>query len=429
MQQNKALRAAEANPKRPGSATATLDTLDLTQKKLDARITKLSKEVNHKLDGLVKMMSTVGNSRKSFGFSGDFDDDGEYYTLDADGNKVVTARRNSGDESVASGERTEYRGSSAKLRRRVESSTGSGKSNRPMSAVTTGSQASDSDAGATKVEPLNPAAKSRSLSRFAPSGILRKPSLTPDAPVSQKKRHSFSTPIATVHDITDPAASFASNAGEGAPGAGAISGGANADGPPENAAQAAALAEARADAEGSDDGSSLHTATPPRKDSMEDGSPQQDDAVAKSLSKSEDEHDADRQLREEGKQEVGSREPSFRSMDSESNTLNGSGKSKRATSPDTDVDAPIRDVNRKKPQPARVSAPPFASRKRVDVVVDRNTISGPPIELALHAMNNNRTFDRSRAYSASPHGRNSRSQSPAPESGGERGRALSAGPR
>jgi hypothetical protein len=448
MQQNKALRAAEANPKRPGSATATLDTLDLTQKKLDARITKLSKELNHKMDGLMKMISSVGSIAprgKSFAYDdeGDEEDDDEYYTLDGEGSRV---RRGSIDSTTsggtgAGGERVEYQGA-AKTRKRAESAGSAGKGRSPAARPSSASMRASAGASATsasggsdksvgRIEHLNPASKSRSLSKFTPSGILRKPSLTPElSTVSQKKRHSFSTPIATVHDIVDPSASFQSAAG-----------GANVDGPLPTATplntHERSHESSKSDSEDEDEDEDSLQSAPPREDSphLQNG----DTAGAASMntpSKSHDEED-DRQLREEGKQATGSweesaREESTRSLDSEAATLHGgsekghgtgSGEQSGLASPLVlvdDIDSPVRSISRKKPAPEAVKAPVTFSpiRKRADVVVDRATISGPPVEMALHAMNNNKAFERSRAYSANEaRGRNSRDASPTPDTG------------
>lgn len=473
MQQNKALRAAEANPKRPGSATATLDTLDLTQKKLDARITKMSNEMNHKMNELMKLVSQVAGVAprgKSFMYDdeedGDADGDGEddYYTLDAEGNRVNVRRRSVDSTTSGAGggggstERVEYRGGSAKgNRRRMDSSGSSGKgstrrspahpihpTSRPPSAspipramasaaaaVVAAADATMSGDEVSKVEPLHASAKSRSLSKFSPGGILRKPSLTPDGSVSQKKRHSFSTPLTTVHSIVDHNGSFQST--------GSVTGaGTDASNPADGANVMDGLkSDSVAVDEDDDDSESLQSA-PSRQPSMDVAEARQGDAsasgtsaadtgvdAAPSSSKSRD--DEDRLFEEEGKQAMDSREVSVRSLDIEGAPLTVDSVATLSPLPVADLDGPFKSLSRKKPAPEPIKQQSMFSpaRKRADIVIDRNTISGPPIQLALNAMNNNRAFERSRAYSASPGGRRSRDSTPEPDTSSSR--AYSAG--
>ena len=199
MQQSRALQAADAanSAKRPGSAAMTLESLDASQKKLDARITKLSKDMGHKLDGMMKMMSKIAESQNIRRNTETEDEIDGFYTLDGNGE----ARRFSADSvnSKNSHDKEEAEKLSARGRADTASSTRVAycSSFRP-SIDSAGSNSSSGrfDDGAG----MQPA-KSKSLSRImqSPNGIMRKKSN--DGSESSKKRHSFSDPIATVKVI------------------------------------------------------------------------------------------------------------------------------------------------------------------------------------------------------------------------------------
>ena len=408
---------------------ADLDTLDLTQKKLDARITKLSKEVNHKLDDLVKMMTTLGRATgrgKSFGPSateeGD-DDDEEYYMIDTSSGKV---RRGSAD-SGTSGELTDRsRGrantgdsnSSTKVmpRSSMRPSSASIRKISSCSGIAEGSNSADSDKDKTqgsdhsgdKIEPLAKGRKSLSLSKLAPNtpnGILRKPADgTPTTTAGNRKRHSFSTPIATVQEVAnDHNASFTSTTGD-------------------QQSQSEATTPNIESAEGNTISTShtpsqlLHSnrkvTESPLSDSDVDNSspaneeqnPNRNDASPSVINKKELDI-----LEEEGKVSCDEEnDPSALSLDIESSSSKDIilfQLQEPPHSPNNELNQIPIMSNRTKPVPIRLTTPasPFSPlRKRADVVIDRATISGPPVELALRAINNSRsaTPERIRARSA-----------------------------
>jgi hypothetical protein len=264
----------------------------------------------------------------------------------------------------------------------------------------------------SKIEPLSMAGKSRSLSTFAPGGILRKPSLTPDGvPASQKKRHSFSTTIATIHVIPDPNASFTSNAG---------SGGASADG---------SEAEKKKDSGVGTDGSVQEDSESDSLQSAEDQEPPRTERTESSdgpVFMKKDVHEGV-QAHEETKTAL-SREPSFRSIASESVPVSSPTAREAPKTPDSELSEPFRNISRIKPSAPMVKAPPTFSpaRKRTEIVIDRSNITGPPLELALTAINNNRVMERNRAYSAHAESRRNRAMSPELDAH-TRDRAYSAG--
>lgn len=440
MQQNKALAAADANPmKRPGSASTNLDALDIAQKKLDARVGKLSKDLNHKLDGLISTMNklaaaqNISRSRApTLGDEMDADED-NFYAIETSGKRrfsIESALSNDSDYPTS----TRGRGASIET---VSSTKAMPRSSMKVAISNSSSNDALPTDGVANGEQFNAPAKSQSMSRLmaSPGGILRK-TAGDGSNISQKKRHSFSNPIATVQ-VIQPAPSSTAGDSSGsesknskgdnpantntsavgaAANASASTGAGRGQGSPTALAGALAMSK-RPDSPRSEDEDSLQSAdhnkqasprSPPAK--KEDSpstatlSPVADMA---SLSFSKDDRTNLESLMEEGKQ-LDDSEPSFRSLDTDSSTLHG-GSCKGGCGFSCDADDELnlqkKDIVRVKPAPATKSPPPSGSplfaRKHMATVPDRATISGPPVEMALSAIKMNQMqIDKKRAASA-----------------------------
>ena len=211
MQQSKALQAADAaNPtKRPGSAAMTLEALDVTQRKLDARMSKMNKDMARKLDGMMKMITKLADSNGIRRNTETEDDMEGYYTLDENG------KRRFSSESINSMDSFQRQNSGAySSRSRAETAS----STRAMPRT---SFRPSIDSASDREKSLIPE-KSKSLSKImqSPNGIMRK-TASGDGGSSAKKRHSFSDPIATIKMIgNSPKGSFGPGLGAYAEGPG-----------------------------------------------------------------------------------------------------------------------------------------------------------------------------------------------------------------
>ena len=485
MQQSKALQAADANPKRPGSATTNLDTLDLTQKKLDARVSKLSKEMNHKLDNVMKMveqcmqnMANANASRAAGGWessAGEEDEEEEkYYTIDS-----TTGKRRFSNESIQSNTSSERpnsgggKDSSGYNRIRATSSQETDTVTAPelsesqrqqpkkSQQATAAAQQEQKDQQQQQRSEIKPSssgksgregresfaapekAKSLSIIMASPGGILRKRLEGGETGSQKKKRHSFSSTIATVHVIGEATAG---------PNGGSPSG--KDKGKQEKVNKNKLRKELLSDDEEGDDedndGDSLRTdsedsdmdreggggsskkgasalgvinedftppvdadmATAERKTSVAQEEHEQKDVRLSTISLKVDSQsslteaeagklsptaDAEDVFDEEGDEEgalkfrmaSGSRSPGTPTQYTGSG--GGGDSSSDAIDPgvDADLDEHKGDVVRVKPKAPllHLSPSPLFRPKRINVVLDRATISGPPIALAINAVN------------------------------------------
>jgi hypothetical protein len=219
MQQNRAKEAEKSGKQSAAAVTATMDQLDLAQKKLDARVSKLSKEMNSKMDAMMKMVERCLTNTSSGG-GGNNGGGEEYYIFDSDGHK----RKMSGEDFSDGESSIDFPGiaGSSRSRRGSVESMSSTKINRGMSSKSEGGFGLNTNTGAgagagepPKFAPPTAAA----LAKHSPASILRKPgadgtnnaSSSAAGPVAPRKA-SFSDPIYTVKLIGAAGASAAAAA-------------------------------------------------------------------------------------------------------------------------------------------------------------------------------------------------------------------------
>lgn len=433
MQQSRALQAADAagSLKRPGSAAMTLETLDASQKKMDVRITKMSRDMGHKLDGMMKMMTKLAESN-NIRKNTETEEDMEYYTLDANGEP-----RRSSAESL--GSKGSWNNDSGELSARGRSMTAETVS----STKATRSSFRPSIDGVTPSELGVVPEKSKSMSRImSPVGIMRKKSSDGN---SSKKRHSFSDPIATVKEFG--LSPKGDNSGRGF--------GASSDGADRVQHGSIVLSEDDEDSVPSiDDAPSpetLPTRVPslgrmfvpkisprtrgesPRDPFSGSGPPKNASPRVVPLNVPLAEHAHSQSAEElslrlkkqqlsasneESKVPLGDgdedvllllHQASSRTIESDSSTIHGTPQHSpthaRAYSPVNELNQQQREINRQKPTPPLKELSPHSHsnftpiKKSAVAAADRSPISGPPVELALSAINQSR-IDKTRAQSA-----------------------------
>lgn len=409
----------------------TLEALDATQKKLDTRITKMSKDMGHKLDSMMKMMTKLAennNIRKNT----ETEEDLEYYTLDSNGEP----RRLSSESinSKGSWDKDGVGELSSRGRSYTAESTSSTRVAPRMSFRPSidGSGGGNSGGGAAVVPE-----KSKSMSRImSPVSIMRKKS-GDSTGGSSKKRHSFSDPIATVKMIGMSPKGDNSDRGFGA----------HVDGADRLRQGSILLSEDDEDSMQSiDDAPSpetLPTKIPslglmfapkisPRRDSPRDAGPgpprnASPRVVPLNIPVAEHAHSQSaeelslhlkKQLKggggsvEEskvplGEEDVLMQQASSRTIESDSSVAHSTPKHSprhsRDHSPVNELNQPQREVNRQKPTPPLKELSPHSNftpaKKKAIAASDRSPISGPPVELALSAINQSR-IDKTRAQSA-----------------------------